>query len=93
MRCNPDTVDLLYTALRPPQPESWEAGDPRTWLRDGRPLSPAQVQQVRQATAADWDGLDLLLSVDGYLLTVTRNHVAARLRAAGLPCNLPVVGG
>lgn len=50
-----------------------------------------RVAQVRQATEGDWDALDLLLTVDGYLLTDRRNSVAARLYAAGLPCDLPTV--
>lgn len=91
MHCDPDTVELLYTALAGPQADGWEPGEPITWRIAGRPLSPSQVRRVRSATAADWDALDLLLAVDGHLLNVRREAAHDQLRAVGLPCDLPEV--
>lgn len=89
MRCNPDTVDVLYKALSSPQPASWDASDPRTWRCADRALSPAQVALVQRATHADFDALDVLLAVDRHLLTLRRDAAHDRLRSLGLPCDLP----
>lgn len=94
MRCDPDTVDLLWRFTHTPQAPGYDPGDVMTWTLDGHPVTCLEVERLRRSTEEDFDALDTLLAVEGVLLNARRQAVLDRAIALGLDVgDVPVVHG